>query len=312
MASGDPRRSASLSWLLLLGTTSAQNKALPTPHRQFSVSIETTAHQLNATSDYPPYKRYMTVYYDYTARRARIDYAPVPHMPPKSFVRRYDIGFEWMVMEVRQAKECQKSRMREAMPYARYPDKLIFVGQTRVRGKLCNHWREDLGEETVEYFEEASTGIPLRLTTEAVEHSEDGGLRDETTPLMTYDFTRFEAGAQDESLFRMASSSSSAIFSTDSTLTIDQCERVVQDMGFPYIHFCACAIPAPRRSPNGLNSRSLCCCAPSHGKLLSHAARFLLRQFIHGTTPEVCRLASSRADVLANLAFRTVPDTLAS
>ena len=220
---------------LLSVVDGAQNKALPTPHRQFSVSIETTAHQLNATSDYPPYKRYMTVYYDYTARRTRIDYEPVPHMPPKSFVRRYDLGFEWMIMEVRQTKECQKSRMREAMPYARYPDKLIYVGQTRVRGKVCNHWREDLGEETVEYFEEASTGIPLRLTTEAVEQAE-GPLS--TTPLMTYDFTRFEAGMQDESLFRMASSSSSAIFSTDSALTVDQCERVVQDMGFPYIHFC--------------------------------------------------------------------------
>ena len=113
------------------------NRPLPTPHRTFSVTIETTAHQLNATSDYPPYKRYMTVYYDYPNRRARIDYEPVPHMPPKSFVRRYDVGFEWMVMEVNGGnKECQKSRLREAMPYARFPDKLIYVGQARVRGKL--------------------------------------------------------------------------------------------------------------------------------------------------------------------------------
>ncbi len=34
----------------------------------------------------------MTVYFDYPARRSRIDYDPVPHMPPKSFVRRYDKG----------------------------------------------------------------------------------------------------------------------------------------------------------------------------------------------------------------------------
>ena len=32
------------------------NKELPVPHLQFSTRIETTAHQLNATSDYPPYK----------------------------------------------------------------------------------------------------------------------------------------------------------------------------------------------------------------------------------------------------------------
>ena len=77
------------------------HRPLPVPHRQFSTRIETTAHQLNATNDYPPYRRYMRVHYDYEARRARIDYEPVPHMPPKSFVRRYDLGFEWMVMEVR-------------------------------------------------------------------------------------------------------------------------------------------------------------------------------------------------------------------
>ena len=81
-----------------------EKKPLPTTLKQFSARIETTAHQLNATADYPPYKRYMTVHYDYTNRRARIDYDPVPHMPPKAFVRRYDLGFEWMVMEVRQRK----------------------------------------------------------------------------------------------------------------------------------------------------------------------------------------------------------------
>ena len=92
------------------------HKPLPTPHRQFSVRIETTAHQLNATNAYPPYTRYLMVHYDYDARRARLDYEPVPHMPPKSFVRRYDLGFEFMVMEIRLKKECQKSKLREAMP----------------------------------------------------------------------------------------------------------------------------------------------------------------------------------------------------
>lgn len=226
----------------------APNKPLPTPHRQFSVSIETTAHQLNATSDYPPYKRYMTVHYDYPSRRARIDYEPVPHMPPKSFVRRYDIGFEWMVMEITGNKECQKSRLREAMPYARYPEKLIYVGQTRVRGKLCDHWREDLGEETVEYFETADDHIPLRLTTQAVDDgrdSDDGSVADDAsarvvTPLMTYDFSRFETKAPEESIFRMASSSTSPIFSKTTPMTIEQCERVVMDVR---------AAPHPPTSP---------------------------------------------------------------
>jgi hypothetical protein len=35
----------------------------------------------------------------------------------------------------------------------------------------------------------------------------------------------------------MASSSTSTIFTTEAPLEISDCERVVQDMGFPYIHF---------------------------------------------------------------------------
>jgi len=230
------RRRQPLLFVVLFGggAVCAADKALPTAHRQFTTRIETTAHQLNATNDYPPYKRYMTVYYDYDARRVRIDYDPVPHMPPKSFVRRYDLGFEWMVMEVRDAKECQKSKLREAMPMPRYPDKFIYLGQSKVRGRLCDHWREDHGEETVEYFETADDHIPLRLTTEAVEATLP---ERQTTPLMTYDFYRFELGAPEEEQFKMAASTSSTIFAGPSKLEIGDCERVVQDMGFPYIHF---------------------------------------------------------------------------
>jgi hypothetical protein len=223
-----------------------QDKSLPTPHRQFFTRLETTAHQLNATSDYPPYKRYLSVHYDYTARRARIDYEPVPHMPPKSYVRRYDHGIEWMVTEIRSTKECQKSRLREAMPMPAFPERFIYMGQARVRGKLCDHWREDHGEETVEYFESADTGIPMRLTTEAVESVSPTRV---TTPLMTYDFYRFEPGPQPEDVFRMRASSQSAVFGTDNTLTIAECDRVVQDMGFPYVRGLPAPAPAPVTCP---------------------------------------------------------------
>ena len=184
-------------------TAAAEVRQLPKVHRQFSTRIETTAHQLNATNDYPPYKRYMTVHYDYDARRVRIDYDPVPHMPPKSFVRRFDLGFEWMVMEVREMKECQKSRMKEAMPMPRFPDRFIYLGQTRVRGRQCDHWREDVGEESYEYFASTEDHAPVRLTTEAVEATTPERI---TTPLMTYDFSRFEAGAPSDELFTMQSS----------------------------------------------------------------------------------------------------------
>lgn len=222
--------------VLLCGAVfaSKEHKALPTPLLQFTSRVETTAHQLNATNSYPPYKRYMTVYYDFPARRARLDFEPVPHTPPKSFVRRYDLGFEWMVMEIGKKKECQKSRMLEAMPMPRYPEDFIYMGQTRVRGQVCEHWREDRGEESVEYFQSVATGAPLRLTTEHVESVKPLRV---TTPLMTYDFYRFEAEPPAEELFKLKSSSSSTVFETDAVLSVADCERVAQDVGFPFIHF---------------------------------------------------------------------------
>jgi len=47
----------------------AVHTRLPTVQLQFSTRVETTAHRLNATEDYPPYKRYFTVYFDFPVRR---------------------------------------------------------------------------------------------------------------------------------------------------------------------------------------------------------------------------------------------------
>ena len=55
---------------------------------------------------------------------------------------------------------------------------------------------------------------------------------------MTYDFYNFEPGAPSEDVFRMKSSSGAPIFNgLPQELAIGDCERVVQDMGFPYVHF---------------------------------------------------------------------------
>lgn len=230
---------AALTLTLILGIEGQHsNKPLPYPPRQFSAQIETTAHQLNATLTYPPHKRYMTVHYDYSNRRARVDFHPMPHMPPKVFVRRYDSGFEWTVMEVYHTKECQKSLLYEAMPMPYFPDHFIYLGQTHVRGKLCDHWREDNDEESIEYFATAEdgaspVGTPLRLTTEAVETNTP---QRKTRPLMTYDFSYFKAREPSEELFKMHSSTASSIFANDSPLRLTDCERAVQEMGFPYIH----------------------------------------------------------------------------
>eukprot|EP00962_Isochrysis_galbana_P008981 scaffold2499_cov129-Isochrysis_galbana.AAC.4 len=51
--------------LVLVLASVGVKKSSPTVQLQFSTRVETTAHQLNATEGYPPYKRYFTVYFDF-------------------------------------------------------------------------------------------------------------------------------------------------------------------------------------------------------------------------------------------------------
>ena len=99
----------------------------------------------------------------------------------------------------------------------RYPPDFIYVGPTRVRGVPADHWREDLGEETVEYFEATETRTPLRLTTEAIEGTEH--VR-KTTPLMTYDFYHFDPSPPPEDAFKMKASTTSPVFASSSSLEV--------------------------------------------------------------------------------------------
>ena len=273
-----------LSALLALATSS---RSLPPPPLQFSARIVTTAHQLNATDDYPPRTRQLTVYYDFPARRSRVDYDGVaPHEPPKAFVRRYDLQFEWSVLELGGEKACHKSRLREAMPMPRWPEAMRLVGDEMARGRRCERWREDHGEEVVELLVERDGGAPVRLTTHIVDPSSPDG---ERSPLLSYEVLDFEpvgcsqgeAGegrgrggrarprsgrahhlctlgkpssllaepssssvcrprpqaAPPEEAFRMLASSTSPVFEGAGALRVEQCERVAQEMGFPYIHF---------------------------------------------------------------------------
>ena len=59
-----------------------KHKPLPAVQLQVSTRVETTAHQLNATEDYPPYKRYYTVYFDFPVRRHAGHALPSLSHPP--------------------------------------------------------------------------------------------------------------------------------------------------------------------------------------------------------------------------------------
>ena len=108
-------------------------------------------------------------------------------------------------------------RVAQAMPMPRYPPDFIYLGPTRVRGVPADHWREDLGEETVEYFEATETRTPLRLTTEAIEGTDH--VR-KTTPLMTYDFYHFDPSPPPEDAFKMKASTTSPVFASSSSLEV--------------------------------------------------------------------------------------------
>ena len=143
-------------------------------------------------------------------------------LPPKSFVRRYDLGHEWM-MEI-QREGCQKSRLREAMPMPRYPDAFIYMGESRVRGKPCDHRREDHGEEVVEFFVGAD-GTPLRLTTEAVDQRSAVG--DDAAD----DVRLLQVRAWRACRGRLHEGVEHADLRDRRELAIGACERAVQDMG---------------------------------------------------------------------------------
>ena len=58
-------------------------------------------------------------------------------------------GKEFLVSEIRNKKECQKSKLREAMPLPRFPDKFMYLGTEKVGdlipripvpGKFVHNW----------------------------------------------------------------------------------------------------------------------------------------------------------------------------
>eukprot|EP00967_Tisochrysis_lutea_P149369 scaffold286992_cov31-Tisochrysis_lutea.AAC.1 len=63
-------RKASVAALGIAAWLAGARKVAPAAPQQFSARIEITAHQLNATAEYPPYKRYLTVYFDFAVRFA--------------------------------------------------------------------------------------------------------------------------------------------------------------------------------------------------------------------------------------------------
>jgi hypothetical protein len=108
-------------------------RALPQLPRQFEALIETTAHQLERSSEqYPPRVRQYRVHYDYDARRARVDESRAAGVPARAAVKRYDLSFEFAVRELGDERSCLKSRVREAMPPAQLPDNLVWLGRETV------------------------------------------------------------------------------------------------------------------------------------------------------------------------------------
>ncbi|KAJ1452847.1 hypothetical protein M885DRAFT_525799 [Pelagophyceae sp. CCMP2097] len=201
--------------LLLFGAFLAS--ALPPPWpQQFIATVETTAHLVDRSKDYPPWFRRVEVYYDSVNLRARaavtdgIDAGKV-------FTRRYDKKQEFMVRGGEYA-ECQRSYLGDSMPKSALPADAAKVGTAQIDGRPHDHWLAEVpGYERSHAYFDAETGAPRRLVHEAVNASGD------YVTIMTYDILDFRFEAPAESLFEL-----------ESPWASDSCNRHVG--GWAYLH----------------------------------------------------------------------------
>ena len=191
-----------------------EQRKLPEFPLQFTCDLETTAHLVDRTKDYPPWLRKIKIHYDYINKLAR---AEISHgyEAGRTYYRRYDQKKEYMVRSGEFA-ECQRSYLGEDMPFPELPKTMTFQDIVKIDGRDCEHWVEDLGVERVHVYQSVDTKEPVRLVDESVEDSV-------STPLMTYDFKNFKQGEPEKTAFALPA-----------PYTHKKCQRHVG--GFPYLH----------------------------------------------------------------------------
>lgn len=186
---------------------------LPTFPLQFSANILITSHLVDANSEYPPRTRNMAVYYDYKAKKARADIEG-GYEAAKYYIRRYDTKNEYMI-RLPPIDDCKRSYLGEEMPYPDISD-VTYMGIARIHSRDCNYYLAEDYNTRVHIYMSSVDGSPVQLVEESTENNE-------STPLLTYDYSDVELGAP-----------SSEWFELPPQYDKKSCLRHIG--GFPYLH----------------------------------------------------------------------------
>lgn len=192
---------------------------------QFSASLTITSHLIEESSEYPPKRRFMTVYYDYINKKARAD-IEAGYEAAKVYYRRYDQKNEYMV-RLQPINDCKRSYLGEVMPFPDIDD-VEYVGVENVEGTDCNHFVHEDYDTQVHMYMAVDSGAPVRLVqvntdAKSADVTNDGNSESGGQALLTYDYTDVQLGAPDDSLFELPEA-----------YDHKSCVRHVG--GFPYLH----------------------------------------------------------------------------
>ncbi len=180
---------------------------------QFTATLQITAHLIPEGNDFPPRYKRMSIYYDYIKKKARAD-IEAGFEAAKYYIRRYDKEHEYMV-RLPPISDCKRNPMLEEMPFPEVSD-VVYAGDATVNGVDCNYFLHEDFTTRVHMYMAKSDGAPVSL----VEENTDN---DESTLLLTYDFTDVTLGSPDASWFEL-----------EEPYQHTTCAR--HSAGFPYLH----------------------------------------------------------------------------
>ena len=197
----------------LAATASAAVPAFPL---QFVATVETTAHLVDKSKPYPPWKKRIRLAYDYLNKRARADIMEGLDAG-KNFTRRYDTKQDY-VTTGGTFPSCQRSYLGERMPMPQIPEGAVKQSSgALIDDEPHDEYRVEVPElDRVRVWVSAATGRYRRLTNE---NWVDG----RWVALMTYDLLDFEEVAPAEDAVAL-----------DAPWTHETCDRHVG--GWPYLH----------------------------------------------------------------------------
>ena len=215
--------------LFTLGSTSPQGVSSSSETPQpvplaFKAKVEVYAHRLDKKNDYPPSKKVLSVWYDQPNGRLRVEFLHTK----RTLIRRYDTEEEFLITRLPGfPTECQKSKVMpkgSTMPLPDWPAGAKHLGQEKIGEKLCNAYREQVGDITLDLYLDAKTHAPVRARVSTTDRKSSPPT---TEPDVTYDVVELEEGPVPVDAFALPD---------DHVGGVKACERRPHDIGFPYVH----------------------------------------------------------------------------